>query len=717
MGSLAGFGVLATIAFAAAGGSRSGGFQSWMLVVALAICSAGLFGATILLWRAERAAAMARQAAESASTAEARAMRDVGKLEEALNVIPVGFALYDRHERLVAFNEPYNRMIRHIGGIDRTMVGLTYEQVLTHYEGQMKAAFPDRDLSAWKAEYLKRFHERTSIDLQWENGRVVRLAQIQIPSGGVVLMRMDVSDLKQREQEALAAQKRFDVLVNSLSDAVFSTDREGRFSYVSGAMFSLLGYRPDELLGRRPHDITHPDDHAGLEACIERLRQNRGVSIAFAHRGLCKDGTIRQVDVRMMATGRADNLGGEFAVTGVVRDVQRQHELAERLRYELQRLDSVVQSSGAAIVLVDRDMRIIMANNGFINARPGRSAQDVIGQPLRALVENVHDQGVFDAWFAAGPSDPVEGLEYESSRTDHQGRRRNYHITANPVRDTAGLVQHIVFLAVDETERREAELQLFDSSRLATVGEMASGVAHEINQPLTIIRFAAESLLEQLQDASPDVSLASVSGLIDAKLSRIVSQTERAALIIQELKGFARQPDAAPRPFDVPATLSAAAQLLREQLRLSGIEQELDLAPGCPPVRGHDSRLQQVIINLILNARDAILERGAPGGETPRGGMIRIGARHLASTGKVVITVEDDGPGIPEAVLPRLFEPFFTTKPTGKGTGLGLSVGYQIVRQMGGTITAENRAEGGARFIMTLDAAPTDTGLPATDAA
>jgi len=526
--------------------------------------------------------------------------------------------------------------------------------------------------------------------------------------GGVALMRTDVTDLEQREERARAAQQRFDLLVNSLSDAVFSTDRAGRFSYVGGAMAHLLGYQPAELVGRRPHDIVHPDDRSQLEACIARLRHARGTPVAYTHRGLCKDGTVRQIEVRMTAHDKADNLGGEFAVTGVMRDVQAQHEMAERLRYELQRLDSVVQSSGAAMVLVDRDMRIIMANNGFLNARPGRSAATVIGQPLAEVIANPIDHSVFETWFAAAPSDQIQAIEYENAAIDHQGRRRVYHVTANPVRDETGAVQHIVFVAVDETDRRATELQLFDSSRLATLGEMASGVAHEINQPLAVIRFAAESLQDQLQDVPPDAAFASAAGLIDTKLSRIIAQTERAARIIQELKVFSRRPETTPQPFDVSQTLQAATHLLREQLRLSRIEEVVDVEAACSPVLGHDSRLRQVIINLILNARDAIQERRAMTDGAPQVGMIRIAARSLPSAGKVITTVEDNGPGIPDNVLPRLFEPFFTTKPTGKGTGLGLSVSYQIIRQMGGTIVAENRTEGGARFTITLDAAPVD---------
>jgi PAS domain S-box-containing protein len=680
--------------------------DAWLRPVLL-LCAIGPAGAAVLIWHCGRVfAARHRQAAERAHAAETQLRTTHERLIEAVNAIPVGFALYDNEERLVLFNQTYNRMIGHIGGLDETMIGRTYEEVLTRLEAQMRVKFPDRDLSNWKSQYLRRFRQREGLDLLWEVGQTVRLRQIETPSGGTILIRVDVTDLKRSEEEARAAQKRFDLLANSLSDAVFSTDRDGRFNYISGAMANILGYAPQELIGRRPGATVHPDDRARLEECVKTMRERRGVPVAFPHRGLHKDGRIRHVEVRMTAPDKADNLEGELAVTGVMRDMQAEHEMAERLNYELQRLNSVVQSSGAAIVLVDRDLRIIMANNGFISATPERQVQSVIGRALGDFVKEPIDPAVVDAWFAAGPSDPVQALEYETSSSDAQGRKRFYHVTANPVRDDGGAVQHIVFLSVDHTAQREAEMQLFDSSRLATVGEMASGVAHEINQPLAIIRFAAESLQEQLQDTPREAPLAEATGLIDAKLTRIVTQTERAAAIIQELKGFSRRPGDAPRPFDVPDTVRAAAHMLCEQLRLSRIEEELDFDAGCPPVLGHAGRLQQVIINLMINARDAIQERAAAAGPDSPVGMIRLRVRHVPATGKIIATVEDNGPGIPDSVLPRLFEPFFTTKPTGKGTGLGLSVSYQIIRQMGGTIAAENRAEGGARFTITLNAVP-----------
>jgi histidine kinase len=249
--------------------------------------------------------------------------------------------------------------------------------------------------------------------------------------------------------------------------------------------------------------------------------------------------------------------------------------------------------------------------------------------------------------------------------------------------------------------RRHTELQLFDASRLATLGEMASGIAHEINQPLTVIRFAAESLQDEIESTADSARLGDTRRFIDEKCARMVAQTERAATIIRDLRGFARRPDDTPVRFDAARAVRVAIKMIAEQFRLTHVEIERDIDAGCPPVMGHPSRLQQVVLNLLLNARDAILEDSMRDA-----GRIVVRVRPAHESAKVVITVEDDGAGIAGHALPRVFEPFFTTKPTGKGTGLGLSISYQIIHHMGGTIAAANRPEGGACFTIMLDAAP-----------
>ncbi len=230
---------------------------------------------------------------------------------------------------------------------------------------------------------------------------------------------------------------------------------------------------------------------------------------------------------------------------------------------------------------------------------------------------------------------------------------------------------------------------------------MASGIAHEINQPLAVIRLAADSLREELD--APEVAAlpAETRDFMVQKLDRIAAQTERASGIIHDLRTVARKPANDPQPFDLAEAMRVGGDLLREQLRLARIDFKLDLPSPGPMVLGEPSRVQQILINLVLNARDAILDRL----EAPAGGNlghIDVRIEPGRADDDAALIVEDDGPGIPLAVMARLFEPFFTTKPVGKGTGLGLSISYDIVNRMGGKIVAANRPEGGAQFRVML---------------
>jgi C4-dicarboxylate-specific signal transduction histidine kinase len=229
------------------------------------------------------------------------------------------------------------------------------------------------------------------------------------------------------------------------------------------------------------------------------------------------------------------------------------------------------------------------------------------------------------------------------------------------VADEHGRVNSIVFLGVDDTERRETEEALFDAERLATVGEMAATVAHEIAQPLQVINIACASAHEELDDAAerrgtPDHEF------LARKIDRIDAQVDRAGRIIGELRAFVR-----------------------------GTSQEV------PALVGHVGKLEQVLVNLINNACDA----GSQAVGVSAAALHRDGRRFVR------LTVEDDGPGISAEVLPRLFESFVTTKLRGKGTGLGLRICRRIVEEMGGSISAANRTgQRGACFEILLPAAP-----------
>lgn len=382
-------------------------------------------------------------------------------------------------------------------------------------------------------------------------------------------------------------------------------------------------------------------------------------------------------------------------ITGVMRDFEERIQLTQRLDAEMARLRSIVESSGAMIVLVDRELTVIMANSGY-TAVTGVAAADAVGRPLKEIVDCPLDPGVLERWLS-GPFEPgrVEPVRFANQIRDRQGRQRLISVTATPVLGEGGLVNSIVFLGVDDTERRDAERALFDAVRLATVGEMAATVVHEIIQPLQVINIARASAEQVLSDAMGE-GVAPDSAFLQSKLARIASQVERAGRIAGELRAFVRGTAAEEAtPFDPATAVHAAVELTQYATRQAGVTVSVSVAEGLPPVIGHVGRVEQVLVNLIVNARDA------------GGSAVEVSARPLLRDGHafVQIAVEDTGPGIPSAILPQLFEAFVTTKPRGTGTGLGLRICRRIVEEMNGTITATNLADGGARFEIVLPAA------------
>ncbi len=265
---------------------------------------------------------------------------------------------------------------------------------------------------------------------------------------------------------------------------------------------------------------------------------------------------------------------------------------------------------------------------------------------------------------------------------------RWFHVHAAPMKRTPaageGLLLHLDINSVKETER-----QLVQSSKMAVLGEMAAGVAHEINQPLNVIRLATQNLRRRIGDEPVETDY------YLAKLDRIAAQTRRAADIIDHMRIFGRKPSDDPEPFSPVRSARRVVELLQSQFDADGIRAVVDCEAEQSMIWGHESLFEQVMMNLLVNARDAI---NADASSDSR--EIFILCSH-PSGNELELRVRDTGGGMPEAVRERLFQPFFTTKPAGKGTGLGLSLSYGIIQDMNGEIAVRNVA-GGAEFCLRL---------------
>jgi two-component system NtrC family sensor kinase len=259
-------------------------------------------------------------------------------------------------------------------------------------------------------------------------------------------------------------------------------------------------------------------------------------------------------------------------------------------------------------------------------------------------------------------------------------------------------------IATADREKEIMTQQVIETGKLASIGELAAGIAHEINNPVAIMVEEAG----WLQDLMADGAFTNEADIkeFERALAQIRTQGRRCKEITQKLLSFARKSDAYIEDFEIGPLIEEVVSLSAQRAKFSNVELTTQLAPKLPAISASHSELQQVLLNLINNALDAMEKTG---------GTLEIRARQ--DDGHILIDVADNGPGIPKANLARIFDPFFTTKPVGSGTGLGLSICYGIIHKMGGDISVKSAVDAGATFQIRIPAETAETAQPEIRAA
>jgi PAS domain S-box-containing protein len=618
---------------------------------------------------------------------EASETRDL--LQETVESLPAAVVVYDRNERLVLFNDlaaELSPVLRHAN-----MIGKSYEEIVQAI-ARLGAPNGVRVSEHEVADWVERFRRKDiPFVANLPDGRWFEWTGKATPSGKTIGLRVDVTATKTQALALEQAHARYQLLVDSLSDLVFMLDVNGRFSFASASALSLLGVEPQALVGRRFTDFVPEEDikdvvELGRDFYASPTREMRQRSI----RVRTIDGQIRYVEVRFCKPSAAES--ETTLLLGVMRDVTTSVRMARGLNEERARLRSIVESSGALILLTDRDLNVEMANHEFWRMR-GIEPDQAIGRPVYEVVDCKLDPDVLAFW-RSRPLSPDEARpqHFANTLTSPDGKPIILSVTATPILAEDGNMRQVAFLAFDDTERREAEQALFDADRMATLGEMAATVAHELRQPLQVIALACSAVSDEMIE-NGEAGVPVDASFIETKLERVMAQVDRAAHIIDELRVFARGTGGQPaQPFDPAAAVTSAIDMTAA----TGLGTKVKVSPridgALPQITGHAARLEQVLINLINNARDANCK------------AVEVSARLVAENGQrfVRLAVADDGPGIPAEVLPRLFKSFVTTKSKGKGTGMGLRICRRIVEEMDGRITASNRPQGGAEFEILL---------------
>jgi len=352
----------------------------------------------------------------------------------------------------------------------------------------------------------------------------------------------------------------------------------------------------------------------------------------------------------------------------------RLHEQGRaRLHYE------AFLTSTNAIEVTDKDGVLVDVNPAFERTY-GYSRSECLGKRPNLVRSRQTPRELYDRMWAS-LTDPARGhWSGELLNRDRWGRERPVFLTVSAVHDPAGEVTHYVGVAVDLTEQKTLERAAAHSDRLSSLGQLAAGVAHEINTPLANVLLVAESLRRRSADP-----------WTRGRAETITEQVELAARIVRGLLDFARRTEPQTARIDLAEVARESVHFLRGK-QSATVEVEERYPADATPILGDRGQLMQVFTNLLLNAYDALEE--AP--------VQRITVEVRRAEGAAELEVCDSGPGIPLEALPHIFEPFFTTKPEGRGTGLGLAICHGIVQAHGGTIVARNLPQGGASFLVTL---------------
>jgi len=486
---------------------------------------------------------------------------------------------------------------------------------------------------------------------------------------GASVLARDVTEEREKE-------RRFTELFETLQEGVYFSTPEGKLLDANPALVRVLGYEGREELLKLEAQALNPDPTQS--PVLGRSTDDQGVVRTREITLRRKDGTLGA----FVDTSRAvwDASGKIVRYQGTLVDVSERHEMEKALRRQEEFQRCLLESFPDLILVIDRNEIY-----SFVSARVG----DLLGYKREQLLGRKLDEQLDSAELLTLVRELIGGQKHFDScecRVRHRdGTWRRVRASASPLRDAESKVSGVIVSVRDITTEKRLEEQIIQSERLAAMGQMIGGFAHELNNPLTSIL----GMSELLQDSAvPEASR--------KQLEILHQQARRAVEIVQNLTYFSRPPAPGKSSIDVGELVQRTLDLHAYSLRKSNISVDYLRDSAIPPVNGDAHQLMQVFLNLILNSEQAMRQ-------VRDRGTLRIRLQKNGTSISVIF--QDDGAGIAPDILPHIFDPFYTTKRPGRGTGLGLSICKAILREHNGNVEAASGPGGGAVFTVTLPAA------------
>ena len=472
---------------------------------------------------------------------------------------------------------------------------------------------------------------------------------------------------------------------DAISDFIVVHDAGNRVLRLNRALAEALGLRPTEAIGYeidRLEILDAPPKEGNCPFC----RNPRLAHEEFIHEAAAR--------TFLISASRIHNAqGNDWRTIHVMKDITDRRVAERRYRRERDFNKNILNNTQSMILVLDTAGLVSYANRRCFEA--GYREQDLLGQALVGMVPPSRRPLLAEALERTLQGAALDNLEIPLFRGS--GTAGQFSISLSPMRDEQGEINSVVVVMTDVTDAASLQAKLMHTEKMAALGQLVSGVAHEVNNPLAAIVGFTDLLLE-----NPAVPA-------DAKeeLQVILQEAQRTRVIVQNLLSFARQMPAQREPAQINSILRQTVKLRAYDLENHGVELIEKYAAELPMVIGDPHQLQQVFLNILNNAYDAVQE-------TRRTGKIEVQTVHRSD--KIEIVFRDNGPGISQ--IDRIFDPFFTTKEVGKGTGLGLSICYGIIQAHRGEIVARNNPDGdGSTFIVRLPIAEKAAEMQAARAA
>ena len=608
------------------------------------------------------------------------------RLRDAIEALSEGFILYDAEERVVMANQRFLEL--NAPYADKIVPG-------THTRVLLQAAIDTGhfvDAEGWLADYeaeLARGEGGThrSFEFRMSDGTWVNSVRRPTREGGFVITWLDVTDEKLATAELARANDRMRDAIDSVDHGIALFDPDNRLAmwnsqyedlneYVADSIFEGA-YFPDILQSSLESGLLDPDTVAQTSKLIAKGEYQRRPSEEY----YLKDGS-------WFSVAHNPTSEGGFVITR--HDITHlKHAEAERARLN-DRLRDAIEALDEGFALYDAHDRLIVWNRRYME----------LNEAIREVIkEGSTYQEILETAIKTHDLDEREAAQVRKSGQRRDGNKRMrfefentsgrwFTVARNPTSEDG-----FVITRADITERKQAEAELdrqremlHQSEKLSALGELLAGVAHELNNPLSVVVGHALMLEEELEDPA-----------ILKRTRKISSAAERCSRIVKTFLAMARQRPIKLELTEINSLVETALEVAGYGLRSAGVTLKCDLAAGLPKVRADADQLVQVLANLVVNAEHVLAPLGTDGEFT-------ITTRLSRLQNEVVIDIQDNGPGIPEPIRARVFEPFFTTKTVGEGTGIGLAFCHRVIASHNGTIEVNEAASGGAHFSIRLAA-------------